>query len=354
MRGLAAASVGAAAAAAAAPRVNLHTTSFLSAPTPLNLALVVLNVDHQSRQLTAAARFNHLWQHSSVRLCADGAANRLYDSLDESVRASMLPDLIIGDLDSLRIDVSDYYSSCGVAIECVADQDSHDFEKCLRWLERRQQQPAPGAHAGRATGVPAAVPTAAESLPPPSAALAATLPQPFSVVAIGAFGGRLDQQMANLNMAYRYSQFAHFCLLSGDSLAFLLRPGKHVIEPNRREEDGSCGLIPLGGRCERVSTTGYAPPPRAHGCGLPPPSSCIALPSLRPPSPSLWPLPRTRCALRRTRALDGTLVVTAAGAAARAAACVPARAGAHAAAQTSMGSRWEPPTRVWDADLVVE
>jgi len=246
-----------AAAAAAGPTVSLHTTAFLSAPTPLNLALVVLNVDHRSREHAAAARFNHLWRQSSVRLCADGAANRLYDSLDESARAIMLPDLIIGDLDSLRIDVSDFYASCGVTIEAVADQDSHDFEKCLRWLERKQQQPvADTTRAERATGVPAAVPVAAESPSPSSSALATTLPQPYSVVAIGAFGGRLDQQMANLNMAYRYGDFAQFCLLSGDSLAFLLRPGRHIIQPNRREEDGSCGLIPLGARCDRVSTSG--------------------------------------------------------------------------------------------------
>ena len=76
------------------------------------------------------------------------------------------------------------------------------------------------------------------------------------MVAVGAFGGRLDQQMANLNMAFSYACFERFYLLSDASLACVLPPGKHVIEPNREAEDGSCGLIPLGGRCERVVTTG--------------------------------------------------------------------------------------------------
>jgi len=88
------------------------------------------------------------------------------------------------------------------------------------------------------------------------------------VVAVGAFGGRLDQQMANLNMAYRYKGFRDFFLLSEHSIAFVLEPGSHVIEPNPEAEDGTCGLIPLGGRCDGVRTTGCvaAPMPIAFHC----------------------------------------------------------------------------------------
>ena len=143
-----------------------------------------------------------------------------------------VPDLITGDLDSLRGDVA-FYTDRGVPIESVPDQDSHDFEKCLQWLERKQADEAAASVASGATPKP-----------------------PFSVVAVGAFGGRLDQQMANLNMAFSYKSFANFYLLSESSLAFVLPPGKHTIETNTEAEDGSCGLIPLGGRCERVVTTG--------------------------------------------------------------------------------------------------
>ena len=64
--------------------------------------------------------------------------------------------------------------------------------------------------------------------------------------------------MANLNMAYAFSAFERFYLMSDSSIAFVLPPGKHVIEANAEAEDGSCGLIPLGGRCDRVVTTGCA------------------------------------------------------------------------------------------------
>jgi len=214
--------------------LSLHSASFLTQPCALNLALVILNVDQRQSDIStfgAAARFEHLWRQSSLRVCADGAANRLYDSLAEPRRSQMLPDLITGDLDSLRGDVATFYSARGVPIEGETEQETHDFEKCLRWLERRQSDEPPQNSKSEPV-------------------------QPFSVVAVGAFGGRLDQQMANLNAAFSFSCFDAFYLLSAESLAVLLAPGKHVIETNRDAEDGSCGLIPLGGRCDRVVTTG--------------------------------------------------------------------------------------------------
>ena len=111
----------------------------------------------------------------------------------------------------------------GVPIARQPEQDRHDFEKCLTWLRQRQGDAAPR----------------------------------LSVVAMGAFGGRLDQQMANINMLYRYAgAFERLVLLGDESLAFLLPAGKHVIEPNPEVEEGTCGLIPLGGRCTRVRTSG--------------------------------------------------------------------------------------------------
>lgn len=208
--------------------VKTHSLGFLTQPaTSLSFALVVLNVEPQSAGAQrAAARFENCWGGAAVRVCADGGANRLHDAQGEQERERRLPDLITGDLDSLRPDVERYYAGRDVAIEGEAEQDTNDFEKCLRWLERRHARGPPGA-------------------------------PPLSVVAHGAFGGRLDQQMANLNMLYRYaSSFESFVLLCESSAAFLLPPGRHVLLPNRDAEDGSCGLIPLGGRCERVLTSG--------------------------------------------------------------------------------------------------
>jgi thiamine pyrophosphokinase len=235
-----------------------HTSSFLSTVSPLNIALVVLNID---RSPLTADRFSHLWAHSSLHICADGAANKLHDSLGESARAQMLPDLITGDLDSLRKDVHGYYADRGVSVQGESEQDTHDFEKCLRWLERQQRQPTsrvPEAYPKRYQDGRHADAGGIDLSGTRAGALPQSLPEDgrISVVAYGAFGGRLDQQMANLNMAYAFSCFAHLYLVSDESVAFVLRPGSHVIERNPDVEDGSCGLIPLGGRCDGVVTTG--------------------------------------------------------------------------------------------------
>ena len=73
--------------------------------------------------------FSHLWRSSKLRVCADGAANRLHDALDDEARGGHLPDLIAGDLDSLRDDVAQFYAARGVPIARQPEQDRHDFEK---------------------------------------------------------------------------------------------------------------------------------------------------------------------------------------------------------------------------------
>ena len=45
-------------------------------------------------------------------------------------------------------------------------------------------------------------------------------------------------------------------LLSEHSLGMVLPPGDHELVPDRRLEGPICGLVPLGGACSRVLTTG--------------------------------------------------------------------------------------------------
>lgn len=218
-----------------------HSMAFLSQSTSLRLALIILNTEHLSSKGEARDLFSHLWDEASVRVCADGAANRLHDALSVERRAALraacippaerrsnqLPDVITGDLDSIRPEVLDFFEQIGVPVMREPEQDTHDFEKCLRWLQAKHE--------------------------------AAAHEEAYSVVAFGAFGGRLDQQMANLNMLFRpcyHACFASFVLLDQHSLALLLPAGAHTIAPNLDVEDGTCGLIPLGGTCEHVTTQG--------------------------------------------------------------------------------------------------
>uniref|UniRef100_A0A2P2JJE4 Thiamin pyrophosphokinase catalytic domain-containing protein n=1 Tax=Rhizophora mucronata TaxID=61149 RepID=A0A2P2JJE4_RHIMU len=60
-----------------------------------------------------------LWMHAQLRICADGGANRLYDEmplffpLEDAldVRHRYKPDIIKGDMDSIRAEVLEFYMS---------------------------------------------------------------------------------------------------------------------------------------------------------------------------------------------------------------------------------------------------
>jgi thiamine pyrophosphokinase len=107
-------------------------TSFLFHPSDENRALIILN------QSFSVALFDRLWSSCKWRCCADGGANQLYDLFEHpeiedgtTARAlcvaslnslcfndetnvmlsSFLPDLIKGDLDSIREDVKGYYAA---------------------------------------------------------------------------------------------------------------------------------------------------------------------------------------------------------------------------------------------------
>lgn len=206
----------------------VHDNAFLTSSSQRDdVALVLLN----SPNLLAGERdrllFSQMWSLAKVRICADGAANRLFDFLgNECFRATHMPDLIRGDLDSLRGDVRSFYEGRGVSVERDGCQDTHDMDKCLKALEE---------YSSLRKGV------AAEEM---------------KVVVLGAFGGRMDHVMANLNMLFCRRAFGRMVLLSSDSLAMFLPPGEHLVHPNRAMEGPTCALVPLGAPCPRVTTSG--------------------------------------------------------------------------------------------------
>jgi len=219
--------------------------------------------------------FQRLWEASSFRVCADGGANRLYDSTfpvdgqalrrkdkvegepDSSDGSSSeqleawIPDLIRGDLDSLRSDVRAHYASRGCRVEHDPDQDSNDLDKCLQAIQ---------AERGRRLG---------------GKSITEFIDPVYSerVFIYGAFGGRFDQEMASFQALFKWAGFFNHkvFLYSDENCAFLL-PAQAYVEirlPSARDvevdeeenqlligEGPTCGIIPLGGRCESVFTTG--------------------------------------------------------------------------------------------------
>lgn len=139
--------------------IHRYDSPFLSiASMSRSSALVVLNtpiVQQPRGGDLHGTVLGALWEASAYRVCADGGANRLHDATvvvatvrggvcegedgeeEESVEeedassshgCDYLPDLITGDLDSLRPDVRRYYESRGVPVLRVEDQDYHDLD----------------------------------------------------------------------------------------------------------------------------------------------------------------------------------------------------------------------------------
>lgn len=107
---------------------------------------------------------------ATTRICADGGANRLFDQIPhmitavdpDTARQQHLPDLIKGDLDSVRQEVREFYTSHGVPfIDLSSDQDTTDLEKCLLFLDGRiraiTQQQTAGQRQQPSVGLPTLV-----------------------------------------------------------------------------------------------------------------------------------------------------------------------------------------------------
>lgn len=207
-------------------------------------ALIILNTD-----CVGGSLFRRFWAHSTLRVCADGGGNRLYDSLGKVEREDFVPMAINGDLDSLREEVADWYRARGTQVVKNADQDSNDLEKCLEFLKGQEAaNKGPGSSGGK-DGV---------GLRPWEREQVATRQSSrLNVFVLGALGQRFDHTMANCHILYRYSKvFRRLVLLGEESLAFLLPAGRHWIVPDARTENPVCGLIPMGQPCTSIRTRG--------------------------------------------------------------------------------------------------
>jgi len=196
-------------------------------------ALIILNSPIGS---PPSPIFVNLWSLSNFRVCADGGANRLYDETKNQENDKYIPDLIRGDLDSLRPSVRDFYSQKGVKIEKDPCQNTNDLDKCLEvvqkeWLNRVSNN--------------------------------------FQVCVYGAFGGRFDQEMASIQALFKWKNAfqSKLFLYDHNTSAFLLSEsvlneirlvfhGDGEIPEGDIGDGPTCGLIPIGTRCDSVETKG--------------------------------------------------------------------------------------------------
>ncbi|KAG5647410.1 hypothetical protein DXG03_000481 [Asterophora parasitica] len=180
----------------------------------------------QLKQIDATPLFDRVWNASDWRSCADGGANRLYDTFSETPesRSAFLPDLVKGDFDSIRDDVRAYYAQQGSTIIQDKDENSTDLMKCLFELEKRE----------RAEGT-----------------------EQYDLIILGGLAGRLDQTIHTLSYLHklRKSRERVFAV-TDDNVGWVLDTGAHEIEIDHDLLGQTCGLLPVGIDSTILKTSG--------------------------------------------------------------------------------------------------
>jgi thiamine pyrophosphokinase len=223
--------------------------------------------------------FQKLWSLSSFRICADGGANRLYDAVSDDVlhrplldgdhrdvhETSYIPDLICGDLDSLEISVKEYYEQRGVDVIQDTNQENNDLDKALCAIRDWKLKMTTNSL------VQESIETTIQGYDQGQKDNNDN-DDDLQIFVYGAFGGRFDQEMASIQAMYRWRDEFHYriALYSDETFAILTRP--HMINEiylpfyskmdvtNKQVSHGegpTCGLIPIGCRCEGVRTKGF-------------------------------------------------------------------------------------------------
>ncbi len=238
-----------------------------------------------------------LWNEFDLTVCADGGANRLYDGLSTNCSGAdnisrCIPTYIKGDLDSLRTDVEKFYTNNHCQILRDQDQNTNDLQKCLQLikdvlLRKDLVSSISSAHQSNSIEERDKCNETSKFSENVHVHSTSSITRPtaseITVVIFGAFGGRFDQQIAILDAIYQFAEdFDRLVLIGDGNCATLLTPGKpgneriscasydgggqasemssnlrtHVLELIPGVEGPGCGLLPVGNRCNVVTTTG--------------------------------------------------------------------------------------------------
>lgn len=188
-----------------------------------------------------------LWSKSMVKLCADGASNRLYEwCYKNNCLNSYIPDYICGDLDSIRNEVKDFYKSNGSKIIRLYNQDFTDFTKtlkfainCIKNLKKDHDVEIYGENGCKIDDTVKHV-------------------NFEQIYVFCTFTGRFDHALANLNSLYMINKefLLNIFIISEESITFLLNKGVNLIYTDNSNLLGKyCGYFPLS-YPSHVTTTG--------------------------------------------------------------------------------------------------
>ncbi|PVU92836.1 hypothetical protein BB561_003595 [Smittium simulii] len=194
------------------------------------IALIILNQPlNESRRI-----LDKLWDLAEVKVCVDGGANRLYDfGVAFNCLDRLIPDVVVGDLDSLLEKTSDYYKSKNVSIIKVGDQYTTDFQKSISFLDYYDPN--------NQSSVFGDIPIKPKDY--------------YNIIALGGTTGRLDHILHTLKVLQNTCKERNVLSISNENLTFAIPKGVNTIHVQKEIDGPTCGILPISGECE-ISTTG--------------------------------------------------------------------------------------------------
>ncbi|KAG7665863.1 THI80 [[Candida] subhashii] len=210
----------------------------------------------------------NIWHKCELIVCADGGANRLFDyfnDYDSLPRSKYIPQYIVGDLDSIRPDVSDYYSSQGSRVILQSSQFSNDFDKAIVTIQLHyalgQEQKSIPDDVNDDDGLSVLWDELLEKNKGEAVKV--------KIFVMNGIGGRFDQTIHSISQLYilaRTCPNLDLLYITRKDVIFLIHRGLNYIKFDSREVfhkarggDGdipACGLLPLGNNEVVLSTYG--------------------------------------------------------------------------------------------------
>ncbi|WVQ77464.1 thiamine pyrophosphokinase [Cryptococcus sp. DSM 104548] len=135
------------------------------------------------------------WTATSLHICADGGSNTLYS------------------LDHEQKNVREHYASLNVTIKEDRSEYATDLMKCIE-----------------------------------------EVPEDHCIVLLGGLSGRVDQTVHTMGVLQRTER--EILVLDGESFAWYLRPGQHLINIDHSTMGQTCGMLPVGVESAHVVTKG--------------------------------------------------------------------------------------------------
>lgn len=200
--------------------------------------------------------FQLIWDNTSIKVCADGGADRLYNyAIKNGMSDIYVPDYVVGDLDSLKQTTRDYYESRGTVVKAQHSQYYSDLDKSISLINM----------VVNFKDVDITKLDDYNELESIEASRSETVAEPNDVLvlAVGGIGGRFDQTIATISRTLQCDKkrpWMDFMLLNSEHLEFVLLvpKGDNFIQFPRSQETGlhdadarkdlrNVGLLPLAG-----------------------------------------------------------------------------------------------------------